>query len=556
MKIKNIAYSALLALMAVSASSCEDFLSKNPDDRMELDSPEKMQMLLVSGYTDGNIAYMCELSGDNFVDNNAPNASGQRYNLGELARIDNEIFAWEPAVSSDQQDSPSHMWEGCYHAIACANQVLQRVAEYEAEGRGDEVSAVKGEALVIRAYHHFLLANLFCMPYGGAEASKSLQGLPYMTEPETTLNVVYDRGNLADFYDKIEQDLLAGLPLINDDIYDQPKYHFNTTAANAFAARFFLFKRDYPNVIKYADAALQTSGVPPISMFNDVWSHSFAEPELICQYYISVERQCNFMLITTISNYASLYNTRYAINGEALNATLQGSGPTWSRQHPCYDGKLYIRGSQEYGAFFPNFIGLFEFSDKVAQIGFYHIVRPEFTTEETILCRAEAKFYMGDIPGGLADLKAWDDARQINTSTTTQPDLTADLIKSFYASVGNGVAKELHIDEVFPSSEYQLTDDIEPYIQCVLHYRRLNNIGDGTRWFDIKRYGIELTHTIGASRVEHLTINDSRRAFQLPADVISAGMQPTYRPADDGSNDDLIRLPIPDRDNVNNFVGK
>ena len=240
MKIKNIAYSALLALMAVSASSCEDFLSKNPDDRMELDSPEKMQMLLVSGYTDGNIAYMCELSGDNFVDNNAPNASGQRYNLGELARIDNEIFAWEPAVSSDQQDSPSHMWEGCYHAIACANQVLQRVAEYEAEGRGDEVSAVKGEALVIRAYHHFLLANLFCMPYGGAEASKSLQGLPYMTEPETTLNVVYDRGNLADFYDKIEQDLLAGLPLINDDIYDQPKYHFNTTAANAFAARFYI----------------------------------------------------------------------------------------------------------------------------------------------------------------------------------------------------------------------------------------------------------------------------------------------------------------------------
>lgn len=547
MKLRYIAYSALLALVAAGTSSCEDFLSKNPDERMELDTPEKMQMLLVSGYTQGNYALLGELSSDNFVDNNAPNASGQRYNLGEFERMDNEIFAWEPVVSSDQQDSPSNNWQGCYHAIACANQVLQRVAELEAEGRGNEVSAIKGEALLIRAYHHFLLANLFCMPYAGPEASRALQGIPYSTEPETTLNVVYDRGNLADTYDKIEADLLAGLPLINDEIYDQPKYHFNSTAANAFAARFYLFKREYDKCIQYADAALGTTAAPPMSMFNDIWANTFSAPELIGQYWISVERQCNFMLIATVSNYALRPGNRYAINGDALNATLQSSGPTWSGQHPCYSGKVYISVSQEYGSFFPNYYGLFEFTDKVAQIGYWRVVRTEFTTEETVLCRAEAKFYTGDIEGGVADLKAWDDSRQINTTTTVQPPLTKELILGFYRDrdPGYGIVKPLHIDEVCPSSKYKVTPDIEPYLQCVLHYRRLNNLGDGSRWFDIKRYGLELTHAIGASRVETLTVNDARRAFQLPSDVISAGMEPTFRPSNAG--DEIFLQPLPEK---------
>ena len=124
--------------------------------------------------------------------------------------------------------------------------------------------------------------------------------------------------------------------------------------------------------------------------------------------------------------------TRYAINGDAQSATLDSSGPVWSGQHPCYSGKVYISGSQEYGSFFPNYYEMFEFTDKIAGIGYGHIVRAEFTTEETTLCRAEAKFYTGDIAGGVADLKAWCDARAINTTTEVLPELTSANILSFY----------------------------------------------------------------------------------------------------------------------------
>jgi hypothetical protein len=59
----------------------------------------------------------------------------------------------------------------------------------------------------------------------------------------------------------------------------------------------------------------------------------------------------------------------------------------------------------------------------------------------------------------------------------------------------------------------------------------------GMRWFDIKRYGIEITRrTLSTTAIEPineydvLTLDDERRAIQIPKDVISAGMTPNPRP--------------------------
>ena len=53
------------------------------------------------------------------------------------------------------------------------------------------------------------------------------------------------RKSVAEVYDLIERDILEGIDLIDDSKYHVPAYHFNRNAANAFAARFYLFKRDY-----------------------------------------------------------------------------------------------------------------------------------------------------------------------------------------------------------------------------------------------------------------------------------------------------------------------
>ena len=92
------------------------------------------------------------------------------------------------------------------------------------------------------------------------------------------------------------------------------------------------------------------------------------------------------------------------------------------------------------------------------------------------------------------------------------------------------------------SSAFVVTPAQEPFIQCVLHFRRIETIFDGYRWFDLKRYSIEIQHAIGRSRTETLTFDDPRRAIQLPQEVISAGMEPNPVPADATKDNTITKL--------------
>ena len=71
--------------------------------------------------------------------------------------------------------------------------------------------------------------------------------------------------------------------------------------------------------------------------------------------------------------------------------------------------------------------------------------------------------------------------------------------------------------------------DQENMIQFILHMRRCQMIQEGGRWCDIKRWGIEIAHNREGQPDDKLLLNDPRRALQLPADVISAGLTPNPR---------------------------
>jgi hypothetical protein len=486
---------------------------------------------LTSAYSAANNATICELSSDNFVDNNAPDAQGVYYNLAPQDRWHNEIFAWKDIVTAgDNQDSPSFIWDGLYYAIAVANNALEIVKQFEDAGRGNEVSMQKGEALLCRAYNHFVLVNIFSKAYRNDELSKQDVGIPYVTEPEITTFVDYDRTNVAEVYRQIEADLLAGLPLIRDS-YNVPKYHFNTRAAHAFAARFYLFKRDYDKVIEHANIVL---GASPEAMMRD-WSVDTPTALAVGQWYVDATASNNLLLIATGSWFARVFGARYACNGDASKATIYGIGPTWDEYnfHPCYDSRLFFRVEQEYGLYFLKNYEFFEYTDKIAGIGYGHIVRAEFTAEETLLCRAEAYLFLNRIDLAVADLKVMDDSRKVIKDQTTgekipERNLTEALIRSFYTGASNGIFRNnIHTTEISP--DFVVTDAQKPILDCVLHYRRLETIFDGMRWFDVKRYGIEFTRKIGTGVVDVLKWDDPRRALQLPPEVIVAGLNPNER---------------------------
>ena len=73
-----------------------------------------------------------------------------------------------------------------------------------------------------------------------------------------------------------------------------------------------------------------------------------------------------------------------------------------------------------------------------------------------------------------------------------------------------------------------LTDDEKRVIDCVLHFRRIETMFEGLRWFDIKRYGITVHHAYRDPKEDdihhdYLRWNDPRRVLQIPQNVIEAG---------------------------------
>ena len=81
----------LCLLCIVTICSCKD-LDEAPDNRTEIDNPDKVSKLLTSAYPVSVPAVVCELSGDNLVDNNVcvPATHNDPY-----AKFHEQAYEWE-----------------------------------------------------------------------------------------------------------------------------------------------------------------------------------------------------------------------------------------------------------------------------------------------------------------------------------------------------------------------------------------------------------------------------------------------------------------------------
>lgn len=527
-KIYNTLFIVALA-SALGLSGC-NFLDQNPDMRASIDTKKKVQLLLVSAYTNASFGPICEYSSDQVIDNNAPDKTGHMMNAKPLDKMYDEIFAWEAVKSDGNQDSPKYIWDGCYSAIATCNQALKAIEQLEAQGIN--MDCEKGEALVSRAYHHFILVNVFCQAWKDSTLSKQDLGITYMTEPETKVAPHYERGTVTETYKHIQEDIEAGLPLIDDSYYTVPRYHFNSKAAHAFAARFYLFTRQWEKAVNAANVVLTTDDAVTLAMLYDsktAYALNDAKQEQL--QFIDPNAPCNLLINTTMSQqpYALIPDYgRYYHNGAARDYSTLGSGPCWKSQFP---GWHHWQFDQNYGTFCAKAYWLFEYTDKVNGYGYIHGVTRAFTTNETLLCRAEAKVFLNDLQGATNDFRLWCQGYNTGRMDTLQDgnvDLTMEKILKFYApTVSKYFVPELHNTDMSP--EFIVTEDQKPYVWCALHFRRIETQNDGLRWFDLKRYGIEITHQRGSEPVRTLIWNDDRRAIQLPVDVRIAGMTPNPR---------------------------
>ena len=549
---------ALCLLCIVAVCSCTA-LDEAPDNRTEIDNPDKVAKLLTSAYPVAVPAVICELSGDNLVDNNVcvPATHNDAY-----AKFHEQAYEWEDITnySTGEDDTPYVVWEAYYQGIAVANHAIEAMLEMSDDPAHDrELAHSWGEAHLLRAYLHFVLVNVFAEAYKDEAQSSKDVGIPYVSEAEKTVTVDYSdpkfRKSVAEVYRLIERDILEGIDLIDDAKYQVPAYHFNRNAANALAARFYLYKREYEKCVKYATAALGSNPAASLRKWATMSSNTI---NTLLNDFNDETAPCNYLLQTTYSLFDRMLSAcRYAINkgstaekvDNTYNILYEGGGPNWDGRLKAYDGKIYRWGAgSEYGSWLFRVYEYFEYDDKIAGIGWVHIIYQPFTAEETLLCRAEAEVYLGETEKAIADLGFWTASHMVD-----EP-LTQEDINKFYKSTGPGkiCLSELHPTDMSPEFTYDaLSDDAKRVIDCVLHFRRMETMFEGLRWFDIKRYGIKVHHAYRdphEDEIHHdyLEWNDPRRVLQIPQNVINAGYPSNNRTSRMGGQDDegLQAIPV------------
>lgn len=471
---------SVIVCSLTAVAGCNKYLDKSPDSTWtELDTPQKVSQLLGTAYPQASYITFCEAMSDNAEDKGA--------GVIERPNLDSYRFS---DVASTQLDSPEYYWQACYTAIAAANNALKAC---EAATDKSRYTAQKGEALIARAYAHFMLVTFFSKFYD-AETATTDPGIPYVTEPEKVVIKQYERKTVAYVYDMIEKDLLEGLPLINDQQYGVPRYHFNKSAAYAFATRFYLFKKDYRKVLDYANEVFPNND---LASNMRPWNTTYKTmtPAVIWSTYAKATEKANLLLVETQSLYGRyVAQYRYGLSYRIEQQILGSNVTTGAFAYP-----LYYYGTRDY--FVPKLTEYFVKASVNATIGDPYVMIPLFTTEEVLFNRAEANLYLGNNNDVLADLNLFASKRITNYNESAHR-ITTNTIRTYY----------------------QLTDVKAGLLKTILDFKRAEFVQEGHRWFDLQRYKEVVTHYTDRGEKMTLTTDDKRRVLQIPLSALTSGI--------------------------------
>ena len=500
--MKNIKYNIIKAVaLFLLVSSCNDILDETPDNRTTIDSAEKIAELLVGAYPDAAYAPFLEPMSDNAGDK-GPSAETDD---DQATTLNERMFFWEDLNKIDE-DTPTNYWNRAYKAIAQANQALLSIDELNG---GSEFDYLRGEALLCRAYAHYMLVNIFSKAYDPDTAATDV-GIPYISEPETVLLGEYERGTVENVYENIKADIELGLPLIEDN-YGVGAFHFTKKAANAFASRFYLTTGEWSKVIEHSTLAI-SGGVQALRDWeNDYSPATYSEQTAL--YASATLESANLLLISAESSFDNYHATaRYQLNSDKRDEifpSANATGQPWSYS---------VFGSNDLYYNIPKFQEYFKVTNQAAGTGNAFVTYVLLSTDEALLNRAEAYAMLGQLENAAAD---------INMSYSVK---TEDYLAAF---------DELDIDAI--QSRFEVTDpdlytpfyDIPTeslaFVNAVLTIKRTIFYNEGLRWFDNKRHNMVINHEDIFGNIYTLPKGDKRRLLQIPEAAQSFGIEENPR---------------------------
>ena len=494
MKNKKYIKVTLSFLMLISLVSCDDFLSEIPDNRTQIDTPEKISELLVYAYPQASYMDLAETMSDNVGDGE----------LGSIAIKNEQSYNWEMHTETNI-DTENYYWDACYRAIAHANQALKSIEEL---GNPATLNPQKGEALLARAYSHFMLVTFWSNRYNPSTAQTDL-GVPYVREPETQLIKNYTRNTVKEVFDFIEADIEEGLKYVTNN-YKEPKFHFNIDAAKAFASRFYLIKGDWDKVLQVSEGL----GSKPVGKLKDYATLSSLAPDIQFIEYGKSSYAANLLIVSANSLLGrSASSSNFYLSDdkqtELFRTQTNPYNKTWLFDFYSYNSSRTL--------FTPKFEEYFKYTNLTANIGEPYVGIVLLSNDEFYLNRIEALVMKGRIAEANTELEYFLGTRTTGYNATTDK-LTEEKVVSMYPVIA---------DEFTPY--YTMTPVQTSYVKAIAEARRRDFVHEGLRWFDVKRFNLVVNHATFGKPTNTLVKDDKRRAMQIPLSASNYGVEKNPR---------------------------
>jgi len=481
MKLNKI-FIGLSLSFALVLSSCEKVIDVEPEFAIEgsqlFKSLDEYQYALTGAYalfrqtgyygsggqTTGSWSTLPDMMSDNLV------RTGE--DLANWIAQTNFVYA---ADESDIEIA----WQSAYYVINQANLVLNNIDQF-AETDANRVNEIKGQALAIRGMAHFDVLRYWGENF---DRNSSNLGIPYKTTANS--EEMPSRLTVKETYDNIFKDLQEAESLLDGISLNSAnnRAYIDQLAVQALLARVSLYAKDYAAAESYATMVIEARPLASITAFPGIWTDATATEVIWAVSFSAGEGTPSGGVHVASSNrnrfrpsgpLVATYDQANDIRFPAYIGLRQSGNVSPPRT--IYSGTPVVAGTNGAAitrTIVNKFIGRNGALDNVVN---WKVLR----TGEMYLIRAEARaMQAGKEAMGLADLNALRAARINNYTNVT---LTGQ-------SLLDAIALE----------------------------RRKELLGEGHRWFDLKRTTRTITRIDFDPNISNaLTLDPTAREWVWP----------------------------------------
>lgn len=260
-------------ILSLGCVACDSFLSEYSQDLAKVNSWEDLDELLLGQgyfqtanfYEDEN--YQINSNRDNPFDFLHVMTDEVEYNPSYITNSSYVpmsdyfgFYTWQKDTGTSEDitfvGGDESYFNTLYKRINTCNLVLDAVDDLPEPTENDikNKARVKGEALFLRAYCNFLLANLYSVPFNPATADTDA-GIVLKTVG-TIEDIEFVKSSLAKTYEMITGDLAAAETLL-EGISTKSVYRADHTAVNLLQSRVYLYMQDWQKAAEYANKVLK-----------------------------------------------------------------------------------------------------------------------------------------------------------------------------------------------------------------------------------------------------------------------------------------------------------